>query len=1153
MMGKEMSPTKRLLVANRSEIAIRVFRSAHELGIRTVALYSHEDRYALHRLKADESYQIGQPGEPIRSYLDIEAIVALAKQHQVDAIHPGYGFLSENASFAQACAEAGITFIGPQVETLRQLGDKISARKIAQQVGVPVLGGSSQPIKNAAAGLQTAEKLGFPVMLKAAHGGGGRGMRVVTGPEGFAHAFDQAQRESQTAFGSTDVFVEKYVARARHIEVQLLGDRHGHLIHLYERDCSVQRRHQKVVEIAPAPNLDRGVRDALCEAALAIGRSVDYESAGTVEFLVDADTNEYYFIEVNPRIQVEHTVTEQVTGIDIVKMQILIAQGAALADPEFGLPSQEDIHPYGFAVQCRVTTEDPANSFRPDFGRITHYRSASGMGIRLDAGTAFSGAVVFPYYDSLLVKVTAWARYFKDATRRVERCLQEFRVRGVKTNIPFLINLMLHPQFQVGLCTTRFIDETPELFAFPEHRDRESKLLDYLADTIVNGNPQAKDRPPCKRRLPAPVPHVDSRQPIPDGLRPQLLELGAEAFSQWILEQPRLLLTDTTFRDAHQSLLATRFRTFDLANIAEAYARLLPGLFSIEMWGGATFDTAMRFLNECPWQRLAELRQRMPHTLLQMLLRASNAVGYTNYPDNVVKAFVREAAEAGIDVFRIFDALNWMPNMRVAMDAVRKTKAICEAAICYTGDILDPARTKYSLKYYVNLAKQLEQMGAHILAIKDMAGLCKPYAAELLVKTLKQEIGIPIHFHTHDTAGIQAGAILKAAEAGVDIADAALAPMSGGTSQPNLNTVVEALRFTPRDTGLAAESLDALAIYWRAVREFYTPFESPTLAAGADLYRHEMPGGQYTNLFEQTRALGLADRWDDVCRAYAEVNQLLGDIVKVTPTSKAVGDMALFLVTNDLTCADVLDAQREIAFPQSVLDLVSGRMGQTDGGFPRQVRDRILRGEKPLRGRPGSSMPPADFEQAGAKLTSLLGREPRRQEVLSYLLYPKVFEDFAAARERSPDTARLPTPVFLSGLEQNEEVAVEIDPGRTLYVKFLTCSDPHADGTRTVFFELNGQPRHVTVVDQALVANVSRGKKAESGNPRHVGASMPGMVVSVAVRPGDHVVKGQKLLMLEAMKMQATVVAEHEGNIEEVLVKPGSQVEAGDLLLRFAP
>ncbi len=1147
-----MTKISRLLVANRSEIAIRVFRSAHELGIRTVALYTHEDRYALHRFKADEAYQIGHQGEPIRSYLDIDAIITLAEQQGIDGIHPGYGFLSENAEFARACASAGISFVGPRVETLEQLGDKISARKIAKQARVPVLGGSSRPIRNAAAGLATAEELGFPVILKAAHGGGGRGMRVVKDAKEFADSFEQAQRESLTAFGSSDVFVEKFISRARHIEVQLLGDKHGNLVHLFERDCSVQRRHQKVVEIAPAPNLVPQIRDALCEAALAIGRTVKYENAGTVEFLLDADTNEFYFIEVNPRIQVEHTVTEQVTGIDLVKTQLLIAQGAALGDQQVGMASQSDITTHGFAVQCRVTTEDPMNNFLPDYGRVTHYRSASGMGIRLDAGTAFSGAVVFPFYDSLLVKVSASARRFKDATLRMERCLQEFRIRGVKTNIPFLIKLMLHPQFQAGECTTRFIDETPELFEYPQRRDRATKVLTYLAEMIVNGNPQVQGRPECRRRTPAPVPHVEPHVPVPDGMRQRLLADGAEAFSKWILKQKPLLVTDTTFRDAHQSLLATRVRSRDLLNVADAYARLCPEMFSLEMWGGATFDTSMRFLNECPWQRLAGLRERVPNILFQMLLRASNAVGYTNYPDNVVQAFVEEAAAAGIDVFRIFDALNWMPNMRVAMDAVLKTGALCEAAICYTGDILDPRRTKYDLKYYVELAKELEKMGAHVLAIKDMAGLCKPHAAELLVKTLKSEIGIPIHFHTHDTAGIQSAAIIKASEAGVDIADAAMAPLSGGTSQPNLNTLAEALRGTPRDTTLHGDALDGLAAYWRSVRDFYTPFESPVLAAGADLYRHEMPGGQYTNLYEQSRALGLADRWEDVCRVYAEVNQLLGDIVKVTPTSKAVGDMALFLITNDLSCADVLDGSRDIAFPQSVIDLLSGRMGQTVGGFPRKVRDRVLRGEKPLRGRPGSSLPAADFAQAKTKLKKLLKREPSRREIVSHFLYPQVFEAFSAHQKKYSDTSILPTPAFFFGLEPGEEIAVDIEPGKTLIVKFLTSSDPHADGTRTVFFELNGQPRDVTVIDQALEETTQRRRKADAGNPNQVGAMMPGMVVTVAVRPGDQVVQGQKLLMIEAMKMQTTLAAERDGRVAEVHVHPGMQVEAGDLLVSFS-
>jgi len=1148
-----MKRIKRLLVANRSEIAIRIFRSTHELSIRTVAIYSHEDRYALHRFKADEAYEIGKPGEPIQAYLDIDAIIALAKKHNIDAIHPGYGFLSENPQLAQVCDDAKIIFVGPRVETLKQLGDKISARKIAEHAGVPVLGGSASAIRDVAQGKRLAAQVGFPVILKAAHGGGGRGMRVVREPAQFDAAFEQARRESLTAFGSPDIFIEKFIERARHIEVQLLGDKHGNLVHLFERDCSVQRRHQKVVEIAPAPVLDRHVRQALCEAALAIGREVNYENAGTVEFLVDADTNEFYFIEVNPRIQVEHTVTEAVTGVDLIKSQILVAQGEPLDDPLIGLPSQDSVATHGFAIQCRVTTEDPSNRFVPDYGRIAHYRSASGLGIRLDAGTAFSGAVVYPFYDSLLVKVTAWARHFPDATRRMERCLQEFRVRGVKTNIPFLIKLVMHPKFMDGKCATGFIDETPELFNFPPRRDRATKLLTYLAETIVNGNPLVKDRPKAARRSAALVPAHDDSAAVPKGTRQKLQQLGPEKFAKWVRRRKTLLITDTTFRDAHQSLLATRLRTYDLLQVAGAYAQLSPELFSIEMWGGATFDTSMRFLKECPWQRLGELRERIPNILFQMLLRASNAVGYTNYPDNVVKAFVTEAADAGIDVFRVFDALNWVPNMRVAMDAVIDSGAICEAAICYTGDILDQGRTKYDLKYYVDMAKKLERMGAHILAIKDMAGLCKPYAAELLVKTLKREIGIPIHFHTHDTGGVQAASILKASEVGLDIADAAMAPMSGGTSQPNLNTIVEALRFTDRDTGLPAVHLDAMAEYWRAVREFYTPFESPVLPAGADLYRHEMPGGQYTNLFQQAHALGLADRWSEVCRVYADVNRMLGDIVKVTPTSKAVGDLALFLIANDATTDDVLSGTRELAFPQSVVDLVSGRMGQTPGGFPRKVRQRILRGEKPLRRRPGASLPPADFEQTAATISPLLDHEPSRREVVSHLLYEEVFVDFTRHQQQFADTSILPTPAFFYGLEAGEEIAVDIEVGKTLIIRYLTVGEPHADGRRTVFFELNGQPREVAVTDRALEPEVPRRPKADSNNSTHVAASMPGMVVSVTVQPGDPVAKGQKLLMLEAMKMQTTITAEQEGKINEVHVESGTQVETGDLLMVMEP
>ena len=1143
-----MPKITKLLCANRSEIAIRVFRSAHELGIRTVAIYAHEDRFALHRFKADEAYQVGQPGEPIRAYLNIPAIIEIATRYGIDAIHPGYGFLSENPELARACQQAGIVFVGPHEEALKQLGDKTFARQLARQVGVPILSGSDA-IKNTDEGLALAGQLGYPVILKAAKGGGGRGMRVVQTEAEFAAAFEQAQRESLSAFDSTDVFLEKYITSASHIEVQIVGDKRGNLVHLWERDCSVQRRHQKVIEIAPAPNLDPQLRQELCDAAIKIGKSVNYENAGTVEFLVDRDTNQYYFIEVNPRIQVEHTVTEEVTGIDLVKTQVMVAQGTRLDDPEIGLGSQEGIRTSGFALQCRVTTEDPTNNFLPDYGRIAHYRSAAGMGIRLDAGTAFSGATVNPFYDSLLVKVTARGRRFIDACRRMERCLQEFRVRGVKTNLQFLIKLITHPTFLEGTCTTRFIDETPELFSFPQRQDRATKILRYLGETAVNGNPLVKGLPKATRRAHAPVPAVPTSGDPPPGMRDKLQELGPLKFAQWILKEKRLLVTDTTFRDAHQSLLATRFRTRDLLNIADAYARNVPELFSLEMWGGATFDTAMRFLKECPWQRLADLRVKIPNILFQMLFRASNAVGYASYPDNVVTAFCQEAAQAGMDIFRIFDALNWVPNMRVAMEAVQKTGAICEPAICYTGDILNPKRTKYNLKYYVSLAKELEKLGAHILAIKDMAGLCKPYAAELLVKTLKQEVGIPIHFHTHDTAGMQVGSIVKASEVKLDIADGAMAAMSGGTSQPNLNAIVEAMRFTPRETGLSAERLSEISDYWQAAREFYLPFDSVMPPATADLYNHEMPGGQYTNLYQQARALGLAEQWTLVCKAYAEVNQLLGDIVKVTPTSKAVGDLALFMVANQLTTRDIVEGDRELAFPESVIDLLSGMMGFPPGGFPAKVQKRILKDRPAIKGRPGETLPPADFAAAKAKVSQKTGREASQRDVLSYLLYPKVFEEFANHQKLYSDTSMLPTPVFFYGQELGEELNAEIEEGKMLIIKFLTISEPHADGTRTVFFELNGQPREVSVIDKSLEASAARNVKADPSNPKQIGAAMPGMVVTVAVKVGDKVAKGQKLLTLEAMKMETNVTSEVEGIVDAILVKPGSRVEAGDLLL----
>jgi pyruvate carboxylase len=1147
-----MRPIKKLLVANRSEIAIRVFRSAHELGIRTVAIYAHEDRFALHRFKADEAYLVGKPGEPIRSYLDIEGIVALAKAHGVDAIHPGYGFLSENPEFAAACQKAGITFVGPRVELLQTLGDKTAARELASKAGVPILAGSSKPVASFNDALKIAKDLGWPVILKAAHGGGGRGMRVVHGEDELAVALESAQRESKTAFGSASVFVEKFIQRARHIEVQLLGDLHGGLVHLFERDCSVQRRHQKVVEVAPAPNLAPNMRADICEAALAIGRTAKYENAGTVEFLVDADTGRFYFIEVNPRIQVEHTVTEEITGIDIVRRQLRVAEGYRLSDPQIGLGDQAAIKSMGTAIQCRVTTEDPENRFLPDYGRITAYRSASGMGIRLDAGTAFSGAVVTPYFDSLLVKVTARGLNLDESAGHIERCLQEFRVRGVKTNIPFLINLVTHPEFLAGRCTTRFIDETPSLFDFPVRRDRATRVLEFLADVIVNGNPLAKGRPAAVRRTPAPLPEFDAFAPPPAGTRTKLKELGPEKFAAWVRQQKRLMLTDTTMRDAHQSLLATRMRTFDMLAAADAYARMTAGFFSLEMWGGATFDTSMRFLKECPWDRLLLLRERIPNVLFQMLLRASNAVGYTNYPDNVVQAFVKESAEAGIDVFRVFDPLNWVPNMKVAIDAVRESGAICEAAICYTGDVLDPKRPKYSLDYYVKLAKELEKLGAHMLAIKDMAGLCKPFAAGKLVAALRNEIGIPIHFHTHDTSGASLASALAAAEAGASVVDAAFAPFAGLTSQPNLNAIVEATRNTPLDTGLDPEPLRHLAHYWGAVRDHYTAFECGMKSPDADLYLHEMPGGQFTNLLEQAKALGLGDRWEEVCRAYADVNHLLGDIVKVTPTSKSVGDLALMLVTNGMHASDLLADSRELAFPESVLDLVAGRMGQPPGGFPPDVVKRIVRDGKTVTGRPGESMPPADFKAAEKKTSELLGRLASPKEVLSWLLYPRVFQDFAQHQSRFGDVSVLPTPAFLEGPKPGEELAVSIEEGKTLVIRLLTVGEPHADGTRTVFFELNGQPRSVSIADKSLEAKVQRRPKAVAGDAREVGAPMPGLIVTVAVRPGDTITKGQKLLSLEAMKMETTVYADRDGKIAEVLVTPGTPVEAGELVVRYA-
>ncbi len=1143
---------RKLMAANRGEIAIRVFRSAHELGIRTVAIYSHEDRFATHRLKADEAYEVGKPGEPIRSYLSIASIVELAKAKEVDAIHPGYGFLSENAEFARACAGAGIAFVGPRPDLLDLLGDKVAARKLAREAGIPVLSGSDAPVVPGPEAAALAQALGYPVIVKASMGGGGRGMRVVESPDALDAALDQARREAGTAFGVPDVFIEKFVRRAKHIEVQILGDRHGNLVHLYERDCSVQRRHQKIVEIAPAPHLDPVVRQAICEAALKLGRHVRYDNAGTVEFLVDVDTGAFFFIEVNPRIQVEHTVTEIVTNVDLVMSQILVAAGRPLADPEIALPSQDSVQVQGYALQCRVTTEDPENRFTPDYGRITHYRSVGGMGIRTDGGPAITGGIITPFYDSLLVKICASGKRFIDAVRRMERALQEFRVRGVKTNVPFLLNLLANQDFVDGNCTTRFIDETPELFHFPVRLNRAMRLLTYAAEITVNGFPGVA-RPAGHTAPPEPEPpRYDSLTEPPPGSRQRLLAMGPDAFSRWVRDQQPLLLTDTTFRDAHQSLLATRVRTRDMLRVAAAYARICSGVFSIEMWGGATFDTAMRFLKEDPWQRLAQLREQIPNILFQMLLRGSNAVGYTSYPDNVVKAFVTEAAAAGIDLFRVFDSLNWVPNMELSLQAVREAGALCEAAICYTGDILDPRRTKYNLAYYVAMAKDLEKRGANLIAIKDMAGLCKPMAAERLIKALRDEIGVPIHFHTHDIGGAQAASVLRGAQVGLDVADGAVASMAGLTSQPSLNALVESLRFTPRDSGLDPAALIEMSRYWGEVRELYAPFESGPRSPSADLYELEMPGGQYSNLFQQAKALGLAPRWHEVCKAYSQVNILFGDIIKVTPSSKVVGDMALFVVANNLSSEDILDPARELAFPESVVEFFEGRLGQPPGGFPPVLQERVLKGRPPLLERPGANLPPADIDSAREKATALLGRPAGDREALSYLLYPRVFPDLAAHERIYSDTSILPTSIFFHGPDPGAEHLVEIEPGKTLIVKLLAVGEPHPDGMRTVFFELNGQPREVEVVDRSLASSVRATPIADPDDPNQIASPLPGLIVGVGVSPGDAVRKGQKLVSIESMKMETTVYAERPARVADVLAVVGRQVKTGELLLKLS-
>ncbi|UCF35833.1 MAG: pyruvate carboxylase [Acidobacteriota bacterium] len=1142
---------KKLMALNRGEIAIRILRAANELGLQTVAVYSGQDRLSLHRFKADEAYQIGIEKGPVEAYLDIEGAIRLALDTGVDAVHPGYGFLAENPALASACEKVGLTFVGPDAKTLEILGDKTSARRIAVEAGVPVVPGTEHSISSKSEVEAVATEIGFPLIVKAAFGGGGRGMRIVDTPEELASKLEEAQMEAAAAFGNRAVFVERFIRRARHIEVQILGDQYGNVIHLHERDCTVQRRHQKVIEVAPAQNLDPKIKREICDAALRIARQVRYRNAGTVEFLLDADSNEWFFIEVNPRIQVEHTVTEEITGVDLVSSQIQIAQGAELFGEELGLPKTgEEIQVSGHALQCRVTTEDPDNNFVPDYGRLTTYRSPAGFGIRLDGASAYGGAVITPYYDSLLVKVTARARTFKQACDRMDRALREFRIRGVRTNIPFLENVVNHQAFQNGAVTTSFLDETRELFRFTARRDRATRLMTYLGEVIVNGNPEMKGRKPPLLTREAPVPSSPAGSP-PPGTRQLLDQMGAEKFAEWTREQKHLLITDTTFRDAHQSLMATRMRTHDMMRIARFVAHEMAGLYSLEMWGGATFDVALRFLREDPWHRLDELRETIPNICFQMLLRASNAVGYTAYPDNVVQEFIAEAAVRGIDIFRIFDSLNYLPNMQISMEATRKTGKICEAAICYTGDILDQRRDKYSLRYYIDLARELERMGAHILAIKDMAGLVRPYAAEKLVKALREEIGLPIHFHTHDTSGLNAASILKAAEAGADVADAALGPMSGTTSQPNLNSLVAALSNTERETGLKLESLDRAADYWEVVREWYQPFDEAPRTGTAEVYLHEMPGGQFTNLKAQAAAMGLGDRWPQVARTYADVNMAFGDIVKVTPSSKVVGDLALFLVTHGISVKDFeqLGPDHRLTIPNSVIDMFMGSLGLPPGGWPDRISQLILQGRKPIGTRPGANLEPADMEAVAAELKKKISRIPSSGDILSYLLYPEVFAKYEEERKRFGDLSTLPTRQFFYGMKQGDEISVEIEQGKTLIIKYLTMSEPHDDGTRSVFFELNGQPRSVTVRDHSLEAKEEPREKADPGEEGHVGAPIPGAVTSIAVESAQQVHKGDKLLVMEAMKMQTTVYAPVSGRITRIPAQVGQHVEPKDLLL----
>lgn len=1162
-MPQELKKLEKVLVANRGEIAIRILRAASELRIRTVAIYTYEDRYSLHRYKADEAYQVGEDDEPLKPYLDIEEIILLAKRQNVDAIHPGYGFLSENVKFARRCREEGIIFVGPEPEVMEKLGDKVSAKKIAIAAKVPVIEDSKEDLTDEEVAMKEARRIGFPVMLKAAAGGGGRGMRVIRDEKSLKNAFSEAKNEALKAFGDDTVFLEKFIEEPKHIEVQIMGDNFGNIVHLYERDCSVQRRFQKVVEVAPSSNLKQETRDELYEYALQITRSVKYNNVGTVEFLVDKKQN-IYFIEVNPRIQVEHTITEEITGIDIVRSQILIAQGHKLADPQIYIRKQEDIKIQGFAIQCRVTTEDPKNNFRPDYGTIIAYRNAGGFGIRLDEGSSYPGVTISPFFDSMLVKISATGRTLKGTSLRLQRTLREFRIRGVKTNIGFLINVISHPNFYRGEATVNFIESNPELFDIREGLDRATRTLMYLADVTVNGNPNIRFKDPEKvfrtPILPSQMMYDPATRakvnhqylPYPKGSRDRLKELGREKFAEWLKNEKKIQYTDTTFRDAHQSLLATRMRTIDMLRVAESFAKHHPQVFSMEVWGGATFDVSMRFLYEDPWVRLQQIREAIPNILLQMLLRGSNAVGYKAYPDNLIIKFIEKAAETGIDIFRIFDSLNWVTAMKTSIKAVReRTDAIAEAAICYTGDLMSPDNHKYTLQYYLDMARQLEDEGAHILAIKDMAGLLKPYAAQLLVTELKKAVDIPVHLHTHDTSSVQPATYAKAIEAGVDVVDVAMGSMSGLTSQPNFNSVVAMMQGHERELPMDLQSLNEYSVYWEAVREYYYPFESGLKAGTAEVYDHEIPGGQYSNLRPQATAMGLEHKFETIKKNYAAVNKLFGEIVKVTPSSKVVGDMAIFMASNNLTVEDIMQEGKNLSFPESVISLFRGDLGQPYGGFPKDVQKIILKGETPFTDRPNEHLDPIDFDKEFDEFRQRFGEERSILDFLSYKLYPKVYEDYFNHLKVYGDMSSLPTPAFFYGLNNGEEILVNIAEGKVIMIKMLFISEPDDEGFRQVTFELNGQSRRVRVKDNQHQAKVIQHTKAEIDSDSEIGAPLQGKLSGIMAKVGQEVEEGTPLFVIEAMKMESTISAPRPGKVKKIYLEAGEMVEQDDLVVEL--